>query len=117
MSCHVYLWLCVSGRRHFFLLDSVPLQSRVNVAAMIALVALSFLFGQRAVYVRLKAPTEWRSPESFLTVAGRKGHFLTAASDVFMLGCCLLEVSFWCCVCMCAAMYLAGIVPNGAVVE
>jgi serine/threonine protein kinase len=48
-------------------------------------------------YTDLKAPTAWRAPETFLSrAAGKVGSVASTASDVFMLGCCFLELATGC---------------------
>ncbi len=45
----------------------------------------------------LKAPTAWRAPETFVSrAAGKEGSVASTASDVFMLGCCFLELATGC---------------------
>jgi serine/threonine protein kinase len=46
--------------------------------------------GADHVYTELKAPIAWLAPETFTAHAG--GKVASAASDVFMLGCCYLEL-------------------------
>jgi hypothetical protein len=49
------------------------------------------------VYTVLKAPTAWRAPETFVSrAAGKVGSVASPASDVFMLGCCFLELATGC---------------------
>jgi hypothetical protein len=49
------------------------------------------------VYTLLLAPTAWRAPETFVSRDGGKvGSVATPASDVFMLGCCFLELATKC---------------------
>jgi hypothetical protein len=49
------------------------------------------------VYTVLKAPTAWQAPETFVRrAAGKEGTVASAASDVFMLGCCYLELATKC---------------------
>ncbi len=49
------------------------------------------------MYTVLKAPTAWRAPETFVSrAAGKEGSVASAASDVFMLGCCFLELAPGC---------------------
>jgi hypothetical protein len=48
-------------------------------------------------YTDLKAPTAWRAPETFVSrAAGKVGSVASTASDVFMLGCCFLELATGC---------------------
>jgi hypothetical protein len=49
------------------------------------------------VYTELKAPTAWLAPEAFLaSTTSQKGKAASPASDVFMLGCCFLELATGC---------------------
>ena len=46
------------------------------------------------MYTILMGPTAWRAPETFESHsrAGSGAQIVSAASDVFMLGCCFVEV-------------------------
>jgi hypothetical protein len=49
------------------------------------------------VYTEQTAPTAWLAPEVFVdSTKGRAGKVATAASDMFMLGCCYLELATKC---------------------
>jgi hypothetical protein len=49
------------------------------------------------VYTERTAPTGWLAPEVFVpSTRDRAGKVATAASDVFMLGCCYLELATKC---------------------
>ena len=45
-------------------------------------------------YTHLKGPIPWMAPETF--DEGEKGHVVSAASDVYMLGSCFVEVATGC---------------------
>ncbi len=66
--------------------------------SMLLLCCLSALCeAEDHVYTVLKAPTAWRAPETFLSrAAGKEGTIASTASDVFMLGCCYLELATKC---------------------
>ncbi len=49
------------------------------------------------LYTERTAPTAWLAPEVFVaSTRGNMGKLATAASDVFMLGCCYLELVTGC---------------------
>ena len=57
----------------------------------------SCVFGASAdhVYTVLLGPTAWRAPETFAAKRGGR-QMVSAASDVFMLGCAMIEVLTGC---------------------